>query len=66
MQDKKEEARREKEKEKKHQKELKQAKEQTVKQLGELICMSTIGEFTQYKDIPAELKEGLKCVQKNA
>ena len=65
LQDKKEEARRAKEVEKKHAKEIRQTKEQIVKQLGELICMSTIGAFTQYKDMPAELQDGLKYVQEN-
>lgn len=65
-QDKKEQLRKEKDLAKKHAKEVRQAREQTVRQLGELLCMSTIGEFTQYKDIPAELKDGLQYVQKNA
>lgn len=47
-----------------HKKDIRQAKEQTLKQVGELLCLSTVGKQTQYRDMPPELQGGLKYVSK--
>lgn len=62
--DKEADGKKEKAKAAQHKKDIKNAKENTLKQVGELICLSTIGEQTKYRDMPEDLKGGLQYVSR--